>query len=125
MKFSLIKTVLFSLIFFGFVFNFFAQEKDMEYPKPVGGIMAIAQNVIYPEEAHKNNVEGKVIIEVVIDQDGSILETKVLKGIGSGCDEAAVAAIEKTKFLPAEQDGKNVKSKVVIPVSFKLKNKKS
>ncbi len=46
--------------------------------------------------------------------------TKILKGIGGGCDEAAAKAVEKTKFTPGRQRGKPVNVQVSIPVIFKL-----
>jgi protein TonB len=44
----------------------------------------------YPEEARKKGVQGTVYITFVIEEDGSITDAKVLRGIGSGCDEEAL-----------------------------------
>lgn len=56
-----------------------------------------------------------------IDECGNVTETQIIKGIGSGCAEAAEKTIRSSKFSPAKKDGKNVKARVVLPVQFKLK----
>lgn len=96
------------------------QEKVDVFPAPVGGMGTLAANIKYPESAKKKSVEGKVLVSALINKAGKVIKTKVVQGLGSGCDEAAVHAIKKTKFTPATKDGKNVECEVTIPVSFKL-----
>ncbi len=99
----------------------FAQEKAIEkMPDPIGGIRGIAKNVVYPVEAKKAGVEGRVVIQALVDENGDVIKTSVVKSLGSGCDEAALKAIKKTKFTPGMNKGKKVKAEVTIPVSFKL-----
>lgn len=98
--------------------EFFVTADKM--PMPVGGLQAIQQNVIYPEIAKKAGIEGKVIVMAYIDTTGSVVKTEILKGIGSGLDEAAMNAIEKTKFTPGVDNDKNIKTKVTIPIVFRL-----
>ena len=58
----------------------------------------------------------------VIDENGRVVDTKILKSLGNnGCDEAAVAAIKSVKWKPAKQRDKPVKVWVGIPVVFMLK----
>ena len=91
-------------------------------PEPSGGFAAIQRNLVYPEIARRAGVEGTVIIHVLIDEKGNVVKTRVLKSLGNnGCDEAAIAAIKKTKWKPAMQRDKPVKVWVSIPVIFKLK----
>ncbi len=91
-------------------------------PEPIGGFAAIQRNLVYPEIARRAGVEGTVIIHVLIDEKGNVVKTRVLKSLGNnGCDEAAIAAIKKTKWKPAMQRDKPVKVWVSIPVIFKLK----
>lgn len=81
----------------------------------------IGKTVRYPEIARENNVQGKVYIQFVVNKDGSIDEAKVLRGIGYGCDEEALRAVNKMpNWNPGEQKGKPVKVKFVLPVSFRL-----
>ena len=91
-----------------------------EMPMPVGGIKAIQENIIYPEVAKKTGIEGKVFVQAYIDESGKVEKVKILRGIGGGCDEAAVKAVYKTKFTPAKMNGKYVKVQVSIPIVFKL-----
>ena len=95
-------------------------KKADSYAMPAGGMAELAKNIVYPEEAKTNKVTGKVFVQASIDANGIVTETKVIEGIGSGCDEAAVNAVKNTKFKPAIVDGKNVTSDVTIPIMFKL-----
>jgi TonB family protein len=89
-------------------------------PSPVGGIAALAKNIVYPEKAKEAGIEGRVYVKAWIDENGNVVKTEVLKGIGYGCDSSAVAAVSKLKFVPGKNHGKPVKTEVVIPVMFKL-----
>ena len=91
-----------------------------EMPEPIGGIKAIQEKIVYPEIAKRAGVEGKVYILAFVDVSGNVTKAQVLKGIGAGCDEAALSAVEKTKFKPGKQRGKPVNVQVSIPVVFKL-----
>jgi TonB family protein len=91
-----------------------------EMPEPIGGIAAIQKNIKYPEIARRAGIEGKVYIQAYIDEKGNVTKTTILKGIGAGCDEAAMNAIKKVKFIPGRQGGKPVKVQVSVPVIFKL-----
>lgn len=91
-----------------------------EMPEPIGGIKAIQEKIVYPEIAKRAGVEGKVYILAFVDVSGNVTKASVLKGIGAGCDEAALSAVEKTKFKPGKQRGKAVNVQVSIPVVFKL-----
>ena len=93
-----------------------------EAPAPIGGFAAIQRNLVYPEIARKAGVEGRVVINCLIDEKGNVINTRVLKSLGNnGCDEAAVAAIKSVKWKPAKQRDKPVKVWIGIPVVFKLK----
>jgi protein TonB len=89
-------------------------------PQPVGGIASIYKRIEYPEMAKKAGVEGKVYLLVYIDENGKVNDVKVLKGIGGGCDEAAVNGVKEVKFIPGKQNGVPVKVKLSLPVTFKL-----
>lgn len=91
-----------------------------EMPEPIGGIAEIQKKIIYPEIAKRAGVEGKVYVLAFVDESGTVTDAKIIKGIGAGCDEAALDAVKKTKFKPGKQRGKAVKVQVSIPVVFKL-----
>ncbi|MCK5149243.1 energy transducer TonB [bacterium] len=91
-----------------------------EPPQPIGGWSALKKNLIYPDIAQKAGVEGTVSVYAHIDTDGSVLGTRVIQSL-TGCDQAAVTAVTKTKWKPAMQRDQPVKVWVMVPVIFKLK----
>lgn len=97
---------------------YFVAVEDL--PEPIGGIAAIQRAVVYPEIAKRAGVEGTVFVEAFVDETGAVTRTNIVKGIGAGCDEAAKAAVAKTKFKPGKQRGKPVKVRMSIPIRFRL-----
>ncbi len=95
----------------------FAQEM----PKPVGGLKSIYSKIKYPEMAKKAGVEGKVYVLVYVNKNGNVDDAKVIKGIGAGCDEAAVNGVKQIKFTVGKNKGVPVKVKVSISINFKIK----
>lgn len=91
-----------------------------EMPEPIGGMKSIQEKIVYPEIAKRAGIEGKVYVLAFIDENGNVANAKVIRGIGAGCDEAALDAVKQTKFTPGRQRGKPVKVQVSIPIMFKL-----
>lgn len=91
-----------------------------EMPQPIGGLQAIQSLIQYPEIAKRAGVEGKVFVRAFVDEKGNVTNAEIVKGIGGGCDEAALDAILKTKFTPGKQRGKPIKVQVTVPVLFRL-----
>jgi protein TonB len=96
-----------------------------ESPAPKGGMQEfykyVSENLVYPKQARKLGVEGKVILQVVIDKDGTLTDVQVLKGIGSGCDEEAIRVMKSApKWNPGKQRGRPVRVKMTVPLLFKL-----
>ena len=98
--------------------QYFVAVEDM--PEPIGGIAAIQSKIVYPEIAKRAGVEGKVYVKAFVDEKGNVTKVEVQKGIGAGCDEAAMKAVKETKFKPGKQRGKPVRVQVSIPVVFRL-----
>jgi len=96
-------------------------DKYDELSKPIGGFAELQRNLRYPEEAQRKNIQGRVIVNVLITNDGKVYDTKILKGLGLGCNGAAIDAIKKTKWEPAKYKGKPVTAWVALPVIFKLR----
>ncbi|MDD2489296.1 MAG: TonB family protein [Bacteroidales bacterium] len=85
----------------------------------------INNNLTYPRLAIKNNVQGKVFLTFYIEVDGSITDMKVVRGIGSGCDEESIRLVKlMPKWIPFEQhcgNDKGVKRMLfTLPILFKL-----
>ena len=94
-------------------------------PEPKGGIGAfykhIGNNIRYPKEARQAGVEGKVFVQFVVDKYGEITQTKILKGIGEGCDEEALRVLQESpEWIPGTTNGQAVNVRLVIPINFKL-----
>jgi TonB family protein len=91
-----------------------------EMPEIIGGLKSIQEKIHYPEIAKRAGIEGKVYVLAFIDETGNVVNARIIKGIGAGCDEAALDAVKQTKFTPGRQRGKPVKVQVSIPIVFKL-----
>ncbi len=102
-------------------------EKVYDYvahkPEPVEGLPTlmkyIVSNINYPQEAQANQIGGTVLIRFIVSKDGSIIEPKILRGIGGGCDEEALRVVKTiTKFIPGKIDGEPVNSLFTLPIKF-------
>lgn len=81
----------------------------------------LANNMRYPTMASGENLEAKIYVQFVINKDGSISDTEVLRGEGFGFDEEAKRVINAMpNWNPGKQGGKNVRVKYVIPIIFTL-----
>ena len=89
-------------------------------PEIIGGLYSIQKNIRYPEIAKRAGIEGKVYVLANIDETGSVANARIIRGIGAGCDEAALEAVRGVKFTPGKQRGRPVKVQVTIPIMFKL-----
>ncbi|MBN2542897.1 energy transducer TonB [bacterium] len=75
----------------------------------------------YPDFARRSETEGAVMVEIIIDTDGSVESARVIQARPKGFfEEAAIKAAKQWKFTPAEQRGKPVKVRYQIPIEFKL-----
>ena len=95
-----------------------------EKPVYVHGEAALTKtttNLSPPLYAIQNNIFGTVKIKLILNRDGSIVQTDVIKSLGFGCDEAALKIIAKTqnKWSPAKQYLKSVYDSIIIPLHFK------
>ena len=94
-------------------------------PTPPDGLETfyryIAQHLEYPTAAKEAEIEGKVFIQFVVDEYGTLTDIQSLKGIGYGCEEEAIRVLEGApEWNPGTIDGQPVKVKMVIPITFKL-----
>ncbi|MCC8155232.1 MAG: energy transducer TonB [Tannerellaceae bacterium] len=100
-----------------------------EMPQFPGGDMAmmkyIQENLVYPENAIRNGVEGRVVCQFIIDEEGGLYDIKVVRSIDSDLDEEALRIIESMPtWKPGIQRGKAVKVQYTVPVKFKLPEEK-
>lgn len=98
-----------------------------ELPLPIEGMEAfykyVGQSMKYPIQAKRLGVEGKVFVEFIVDKTGRLTNVKAIKGIGAGCDAEAVRVIKTAaNWKHGKQGGLPVNVRIVLPVSFKLRN---
>jgi protein TonB len=74
----------------------------------------------YTEEARSGQIEGIVRVEITVDDQGNVILVKVLRGLGYGLDEAAVAAAKKMAFEPGTRCGKAAVTKLTVGMRFTL-----
>ncbi len=94
-------------------------------PEYSGGISQfykfLAKNLRYPAAARENNTQGRVIVTMVVEKDGSLSQVKVARGIGDGCDEEAVRLVKlSAPWKPGVQNGRAVRVQYTLPVTFEL-----
>lgn len=96
-------------------------EPGIEFPKLKGGLKRVQRKLEYPPEARKNKVQGRVVVSFVVNKKGKPQDLQVDKGLGYGCDRAAIEAVQKASFEPATKNGKPVNFKFALPITFSLK----
>lgn len=103
---------------------FVAVEQQAEFPGGQAALMKwLSQNVRYPETAQQNDVQGRVIVKFVVEKDGSIGATTILKGVDKDLDREALRVVKKMpKWQPGKNNGVAVRSYFNLPVVFKLQN---
>ena len=97
-------------------------EQMPEFPGGAAALMRYLQeNIKYPPEAAKNNIEGRVIVQFVIDETGQVGEVKVVRPVSEELDAEAVRVVKALpKFEPGRQDGEAVSVWYTLPVMFKV-----
>jgi protein TonB len=101
---------------------FTAVEESPLFP---GGMDAfykfLGKNIRYPAVARENNTQGRVIVQFVVEKDGSLTDIKVVRGIGDGCDDEAVRVLKMSpKWKAGIQNGRPVRVEYTVPVNFTL-----
>ena len=100
-------------------------EKVEDMPEFPGGEQAmmdfVSKNVVYPKEAQEKGISGRVMVNFIVEKDGSVNEVKIVRGIGGGCDEEAVRVVKAMpKWKPGKEKGKPVRVSYIMPIFFKL-----
>lgn len=96
-----------------------------EYPGGIGSLMKyLSENIKYPPRALQEGREGRVIIQFVINRDGSVVEAKVRNSVYSDLDEEALRVVNSMpKWKPGKHKGKFVRVKFNLPITFKIPKK--
>ncbi|MEX0608500.1 MAG: TonB family protein [Balneolaceae bacterium] len=89
-------------------------------PQMRGGIQSMYQKIKYPEVAKRNGIEGRVVVEFIINENGEVENPVITRSIGGGCDEEVLRVIKLQKFTPGIQNGRMVKVRMRQMIQFKL-----
>lgn len=116
------KRLILLLFLLNSLFAFSQIDSAPEFPGGVDKLVEyLSLNTIYPEEAKQNNIEGRVLCEFVVAEDGSATNVKVLESVHPSLDAEAIRVIENMpKWNPGIKDGKPVRVRFKLPISFKL-----
>lgn len=90
-------------------------------PKGLRGLPTyLGENLRYPEDARRRDMQGKVGIEFVVEVSGSISNLRTVEALGAGCDEEAMRLIRTISWKPAFKNGKRVRSLMKMDIQFRL-----
>ena len=85
----------------------------------------LSEHLHYPKYARNHDIEGRLIVKFVVNEDGSVSDVYIVKGIGESCDEEAKRVVTAMpKWIPGRQNGKAVKVYFTLPIVFKLEDRK-
>lgn len=94
-----------------------------EFPGGSKALMSyLAENIKYPKEAENAGMQGRVVVQFVVNTDGSIEDAKIARAVDPLLDQEAIRVINAMpKWKPGMQDGKKVRVKYTVPIMFRLK----
>lgn len=100
-----------------------------EMPEYHGGMKAfvnyLKRKLVYPPQAKKENLEGVVAVQFVVEKDGRITSPTVVRSLRADMDSAALTAIRNMpNWIPAREHGMRVRCKYSVPVQFKIERPK-
>lgn len=98
--------------------DFFVVVEQM--PQLKGGLASIQKCVNYPDMARRAGIEGRVIVQFIVNEKGSVEEPKVVRGIGGGADKEAIRCVKNADFVPGQQRGEPVRVQFSVPVVYNL-----
>ena len=97
-------------------------EQMPQFPGGEAALMKyLASHINYPPMAAENNVQGKVIVQFVVDKAGKVGEVKVVRSVDKDLDHEAIRVCQALpKFTPGRQNGRPVSVWYTLPIQFKL-----
>ena len=97
-------------------------EEMPEFPGGMGECMKwLGQNIKYPAEAKEKGVEGRVVVQFVLEKEGTIVNAKIARGVDPELDAEALRVVNQSpKWKPGKQKGEAVRVKYTLPIKFKL-----
>ena len=102
-------------------------EHMPEFPGGMKEMMNyLSTNIHYPEAAHKAGIQGRVVVNFIVEADGTISNANVVRSVSEELDAEAIRVVQNMpKWKPGMQNGKTVRVKYNIPISFRLDSKEN
>ena len=93
-----------------------------EYPGGIESLMKdLSQKLRYPKEAQEHGIEGRVIVQFIVEKDGSVTNVEVANSVDPQLDAEAVRVIrDMPKWTPGKEKGEAVRCKMTLPIAFHL-----
>jgi|YNPMSStandDraft_2_1061718.scaffolds.fasta_scaffold49313_1 protein TonB len=95
---------------------------DTDFGKTYGPKFIYRETPQYPQIAKRLGKEGRVVLRLTLNERGDLLNIEVLESAPFGFTESAIEAVKKSKFAPAQRDGKPIACRAILPIRFVLKN---
>lgn len=89
-------------------------------PQLIGGLEGLSQEIRYPAAAKEAGVEGRVFVQFVVDEQGNVIDEKIVRGVSPELDAEALRVVRQARFEPGTHDGNPAKVVFSLPISFKL-----
>jgi len=98
--------------------DFFVAVENM--PELVGGLASLQKMMTYPKLAREAGIEGRVIVQFIVDKEGNVVNPSIVKGVHKSLDEEALRVVKKANFKPGTQRGKPVRVQYSLPITYQL-----
>ena len=96
-----------------------------DQPELVGGMSALQESISYPGTAKEAGIQGRVIVQFIVDEDGNVTNPTITRGVHEALNQAALDAVTAQEFEPGKQRGEAVKVQMSLPVTFRLQGDSS
>ena len=104
------------------IYDNLSADEQPQYPGGDAAILQIiAQKLKYPVSAMERGVQGRVVVDIVVEKDGSISEAKVVRSVDSDLDKEALRVVKSlSKFTPGTKNGHPVRARYTLPITFRM-----
>ncbi|MDQ6477597.1 TonB family protein [Dyadobacter sp. LHD-138] len=102
--------------------KFTVVEREPQFPGGIEGLgKFLSSTIIYPSEAAKDHVQGKVFVSFTVNENGFVRDPHIIKGIGAGLDEEALRVVLKMpRWEPGKQGGEAIAVQYSLPINFQI-----
>lgn len=99
-----------------------AAKKDLpeQPPELIGGLNSLRREMQYPEQAKREGAQGRVIVEFVVQKDGTPTDVRVIRSVHRLLDAEAVRVIRTLRFVPAKKGEEPVPVDMTMPITFRM-----